>query len=44
VGTNKDSRRDWVRPQLKRIDAGSAEARQRDGVPDGSEAPGMARS
>lgn len=34
----------WVRPQLQRIEAGSAEARMAEGTPDGSETLGMARS
>lgn len=34
----------WVRPELKRIEAGSAEAQQLDGVPDGGNMPGMGRS
>lgn len=34
----------WVAPELKRLDAGSAEAIQQDGVPDGGNTPGMARS
>ena len=37
-------RKAWIAPELKRLDAGSAEARQQDGTPDGSVTPGMARS
>lgn len=34
----------WIRPELQRIEAGSAEARMAEGSPDGSETLGMARS
>jgi len=36
-------RKAWVSPELRTISAGSAEARQRDGIPDGG-APGTSRS
>ena len=37
------ARREWVKPSVTRIVAGSAEAIQRDGQPDGGD-PGQARS
>ena len=41
--TNRQTRRTWVKPEIGRIVAGSAEAIQRDGQPDGGD-PGQARS
>lgn len=36
-------RKAWVRPEVKRLDAGAAEATQINGVPDGGP-PGQSRS
>jgi hypothetical protein len=34
-GTNGGGKLAWFKPELRRIDAGSAEASQKSGVPDG---------
>jgi hypothetical protein len=36
-------RKAWISPEFRTISAGSAEARRRDGIPDGG-APGTSRS
>jgi hypothetical protein len=39
----RDRRKAWVSPEFRSISAGSAEARVRDGIPDGG-GPGTSRS
>jgi len=38
-GTNESGKLTWFKPELRRIDAGSAEAAVKSGVPDGASSP-----
>jgi len=41
--SSRPGRKAWISPEFRTISAGSAEARQRDGLPDGG-SPGTSRS